>query len=147
MPELIHFLASAAEAAETTQPEDPMVATTDEVIRILMTFVSSFDDESSESCAWSTAIGRDRLTGNVSDRNTGLHDSHSEPDNASQSGTNQPYPQPLCQSSVDACGARPQRFQGDGEHAGTAGPGTARDVYPAKRGEQAGFHVESGSYR
>lgn len=48
MPELIQFLASAAEAAENTNSDDPMVSTTDEVIKILVSFVTSFDEESSQ---------------------------------------------------------------------------------------------------
>jgi hypothetical protein len=49
VPELVQFLASAAETAETVQADDPLIATTDEVIKILASFVASFDDDSSES--------------------------------------------------------------------------------------------------
>ena len=48
IPELVSFLATTAEKAESIKPDDLVIATTDEVIKVLTSFVASFDEDSSE---------------------------------------------------------------------------------------------------
>lgn len=49
IPELVGFLATVAEQSESLKVGDPTFIMADEIIKILSAFVSSLDDNSSES--------------------------------------------------------------------------------------------------
>jgi hypothetical protein len=48
IPELVQFLADVAEKADAIELDTPLFVTADEVIKVLSTFVASFDDSGSE---------------------------------------------------------------------------------------------------
>ena len=104
MPELIQFLASAAEAAENTKADDSMVSTTDEVIKILVSFVTSFDEKSSQSTQTRNEGQTESLIQFSAHRVTGIHDSGTQLDHAAESRTSQPHSRPRRPPSVSPGG-------------------------------------------
>lgn len=142
VPELIQFLAAAAETAENVQPDDPVIATTDEVVKILASFVASFDEESSEA-SFLTFHCVHPLTDPLSSfRTTSVHGPHSQPYHASDTGASQPDTQPGGTTPLGARWASSNRLQGCRQYSRPARARTSRDLYPTERGEQSGCYFQ-----
>lgn len=128
VPELVQFLASAATVAETVQADDPLIATTDEVIKILVSFVATFDDDSSESPILFTPASC-AVTELSNTRTSSLYGSRPESDRAIDPGSSEPDTQPGGPPSLSACGTSTYSFQGRCQHARARAARPPRDFY------------------